>query len=196
MFAYKQPILGREINLPICSLPRENSIQLFYTYYEGKPLSHRLEFRRGNRTIFEILLPHYEKSMIALCTVLKGRDNDPAVEQRVFSLWSRLALWVSAGKPIFCAEIAPGPYSDIHLTFAEASSAYRYRLALCRKGIQESVVLVSSRHSCQSGPYRKGQSTKFNYLKLTVDEFNKLTEFLTLFMGSQEFANVQLNFQR
>ncbi|WP_372882101.1 hypothetical protein [Psychromonas sp.] len=197
MSTFKQSLalsaLGREVNLPICFLPGEKGIELFYTYYQGKSLSHRFEFRRGNRAIFEILLPHYEKNMIALCTVLQGRGLCPAGEEKVFSLWTRLALWLTAGKPIFCAEIAPGLYANLHLSFAEASSVYCYRLALCRKGAQEAIVLISSKHSRQSGCYRQGQSTKFNYLKLTMDGFNQLIESLTLFMDRQVFANVRQN---
>ena len=131
--------------------------------------------------------------MVALCTVLQGRGLCSAGEEKVFSLWTRLALWLTAGKPIFCAEIATGPYANFHLKFAEASSVYRYRLALCRKGAQESIVLISSKHSSQSASYRKGKSTKFNYLKLTLDGFKQLIESLTLFMGSQQFAKVTHN---
>ncbi len=186
----KESVVGKEMALPICSLPRKTPLDVFYTYYVGKPRSHRLEFRKGTRTKFEIFLPRYGEDISQLCSAIEGQEYRKAGDAAVFGFWPRVALRLTAGKLISCRDISTGPSSEIHTQFGEARSAYRYRLAYCQKGAHESMVLVSSRHSGQSCAYRKGQSTEFNWIKLSLGEFRTLVEHLGSFMESKEFAKV------
>jgi len=183
----KDSVLGKEENLPIISFPRKKTIDVFYTYYEGKPQSHRLEFRKGKRITFEMFLPRYGKNILELCSAGEDEEYCKAGGETVFGFWSRLALRLFAGKLISCCDISSGPNSEIHTQFGEASSAIRYRFANCRKGAEESIVLVSSRHTSQSSTYRQGQKTNFNWVKMSSGEFRKLVESLRSFIGSPEF---------
>ena len=54
--SFKDRLVGEEINLPVGELGEPNPIQVNYTYYEGKPESHRLEFLQKGRLKFEIFL--------------------------------------------------------------------------------------------------------------------------------------------
>ena len=191
MDSLKASVLGKEVNLPICSLPRRKPLNLFYTYYEGKPQSHRLEFRKKKRTKFEMFLPHYGEDISQLCAVMEGLEYRKVGDETVFGFWSRMAIRLTAGRPISCRDIYSGPSSELHTQFGEARSDYRYRLAYCQKGAQESIVIISSRHGSQSSAYRKGQSTEFNWLKMRLGEFRKLTEHLRSFVDSNEFAKVK-----
>jgi hypothetical protein len=187
----KESVLGKEMSLPICSLPQKTPLDIFYTYFDGKPRSHRLEFRKGSRTKFEMFLPRYGEDISQLCSAIAGREYRKTGDETVFGFWPRLALRLTAGKLISCRDICTGPSSEIHTQFGQARSAYRYRLAYCQKGTQEAMILVSSRHGSQSSAYRKGQSTKFNWIKLSLGEYRTLVEHLQLFTGSNEFAKVK-----
>ncbi len=158
----KESVLGKEINLPICSLPRKPPLDVFYVYYEGKPQSHRLEFRKMTRTKFELFLPRYGEDISQLRFSVEIQECRKAGDETVFGFWPRLALWLTAGKLISCRDLFNGPSSGVHTQFGEARSAYRYRLAYCLKGTQESIILVSSRHGSQSSTYRKEQRTEYN----------------------------------
>ena len=186
----KKSVLGREINLPICSLSRKTPLDVFYTYYEGKPRSHRLEFRKGARTKFEMFLPHYGEDISQLRSVAEGQKYRNAGVESEFGFWLRLALRLTAGKLISSREFFTGPSSDMRARFGEASSAYRYRLAYCRKGVQEWIILVSSRHGSQSSTFRKEQRTEYNWLKLSLEEFKVVARHLDSFLNGKEFAKV------
>lgn len=186
----KESVLGKEISLPICSLSRKAPIDLFYTYYEGKPRSHRLEFRKLKRTKFEMFLPRYGEDISQLRAAVEGQGYRQAGNEDVFGFWLRLALRLTAGKLISRRDIFSGPSSEMHSRFGEARSTCRYRLAYCRKGAQESIILVSTRHGTQSSTYRKEQRTEFNWLKLSLYEFQIVAKHLDSFMNSREFADV------
>jgi hypothetical protein len=186
----KESVLAKEVNLPICSLPRNTPLDVYYTYYEGKPQSHRLEFRRGQRTKFEMLLPHYAQNILQLCSVLDSQDYREAGGGVVLGFWPRFALRMTGGKIISCRDLFPGPSSEIHTPSRQASIARRYRFAYCRKGEQESVVLISSRHGRQSSTYRKGQRHEFNWLRLSLEEFTNLVEYLRSFVGGKEYYEI------
>ena len=180
----KESFMGKEVELPICSLPRRKPLNVFYTYYEGIPQSHRLEFRKKKRTKFEMFLPHYGEDISQLCSVMEGHDYRKGNDETVFGFWSHLALRLTAGKPISCRDIYSGPSSELHTQVGEARSGYRYRLAYCQKGAQEAIVIISSRHGSESSTYRKSQSTELNWLKMSLGEFRKLTEYLRSFIDS------------
>ena len=183
--------MGGEVNLPICSLTGKKPVHVFYTYYEGRPGSHRLEFRKGMRTTFEMFLPRYGKDISRLCSLAENQGYGGDGNKNDFGFWPRLALRLTAGKLISCRDIFPGPRSEIHTRFGDADAVYRYRLAHCRKGARESFVFVSSRHGSQSGPYRKGKSLKLNWLHLDPAAFEKLSAHLRVFMKSEAIANVR-----
>lgn len=185
----KKSVLGKEVSLPICFLSRTKTIHVFYTYYEAKPQSHRLEFRKGKRTRFEIFLPNHGQNIEQLCSAVERREYCRASGKTVFGFWPRLILRLTAGELISSQDISIGPGSEIHTRLGEASSTYRYRLAYCQKGAQKSMVLVSTLYSSQSSKYRKGKSAEFNWLKLSREEFRTLAEHLQSFIGSIEFAN-------
>ncbi|GEM_PF-3305390 len=186
----KASFSGRERNLPICSLSRKAPLDVFYTYYGGKPKSHRLEFRKGTRTKFEMFLPRYGENLSELRSVAKGRMYRNTGVETVFGFWPRLALRLTAGKLISCRDIFTGPGSGMRTRFGEVHSAYRYRLAYCRKGAEEWIILVSSRHSSQTSTFRKGQSTEFKWLKLSLEEFLAVAKHLDTFLNGKEFAEV------
>ncbi len=187
----KESALGKEMNLPICSLPRKTPLNVFYTYYEGKPRSHRLEFRQGKRTKFEMFLPLYRESIAQLCLTVEDQDYRKAREETVFGFWPRVILRFSLGTLVSCKDILDGPSSSLRTSLGEADSRYRYRLAYGRKGVQESIVLVSSRHSRHFGANRKSKRTEFNWIKLSLGEFRELVEHLKTFLGSKEFSEIQ-----
>ncbi len=188
--ALKESGLGKEVSVPICSFPMRKGIHVFYTYYIGKPRSHRLEFRKGKRTTFEMFLSNYGENISQLCSIIDDQEYRRAGGKASLGFWSRLALRFSVGTFISCRDIFSGPSSGFHSRIGEARLAYRYRFVYCRKGAQESIVLISSRQSSECSPYRKEQDTEVNWLKLRLSEFRELLGNLRLFMGSKEFSEI------
>jgi hypothetical protein len=186
----KESILGKAVNLPICTLSRRKPLHVFYKYYQDKPRSHRLEFRKGKRPTFEMSLPCYGENIEQLCAAAEGQENRKSEGETVFGFWQRVILRFSLGQLISCRDIFDRPSSELHTPFGDAFSHYRYRLAYGRKGVLESIVLVSSRHSRQSGTYRKEQKHDFNWLKLSLGELEQLVAHLRSFTGGKEFAAV------
>ncbi len=187
----KESVLGKEMTLPICSLARKTPLDVFYTYYEGKPQSHRLEFRKGKRTKFEMFLPLYRESIAQLCLTVEDQNYRKAGEETVFGFWPRVILRFSLGTLVSCRDIFDGPSSSLRTSLGEADSRYRYRLAYGRKGVQELIVLVSSRHTSHLGANRKGKRTEFSWIKLSLGEFRQLVEHLQTFLNSKEFTEIQ-----
>lgn len=190
LHSFKESVLGKEVNILICSLPRRIPLDIYYTYFGGRPRSHRLEFRKGKRTIFEMFLSRYGVDMSQLRLALEGQRCCNAGDPSVFAFWTRLALRLSAGELIFCQDIFAGPSSELKSRLGEASSTYRYRLARCRKGAQDALVLVSTRYSSQSSAFRKEKHLQFNWQKLSTDESRMIANCLHRFMNSAEFARV------
>jgi hypothetical protein len=93
----KESVLGKEMSLPICSLPQKTPLDIFYTYFDGKPRSHRLEFRKGSRTKFEMFLPRYGEDISQLCSAIEGREYRKTGDETVFGFWPRLALRLADG---------------------------------------------------------------------------------------------------
>ncbi len=187
----KESVLGKEVTLPICSLRQRNPIDVAYTYYEGKPHSHSLLFLKGKRATFQMFLPHYDEDLMRFGSLIENQEYRKEDGEGVFGFWSRLTILLAAGKLMSSCDILTGPSSEVHTRFGDASSAYRYRLAYCRKGIVESIVLVSTRHGRQSGASRKGQSTEFNWLRLSLEQFRALGGYIGAFTKSKDFAKVQ-----
>ncbi len=80
--SFKDRLLGEEINLPVGELGEPNPIQVNYTYYEGKPESHRLEFLQKGRLKFEIFLLRYKESISRICVMEKDL-KDPGDEREI-----------------------------------------------------------------------------------------------------------------
>ncbi len=186
----KESRIGREKNLPICSLSRKTPLDVFYTYFEGKPRSHRLEFRKVARTKFEMFLPRYGEDISQLRSVAEGQMYRNAGVESEFGFWLRLALRLTAGKLISSRDIFTGPVSGMRTRYGEVNTAYRYRLAYCRKGAEEWIVLVSSRRANQSSTFKRERRTDYNWLKLSLEEFKAVVRHLDSFSNGKEFAEV------
>jgi hypothetical protein len=180
-------ILGKEINLPICTIERKKPIQVYYTYFQGKSSSHRLEFRKGSRTVFEMFLPQYDKEIMQFCSTVKRMNFNETVGEKGSCGVPRLMLWLSIGRIISCRELFSGPNSSFNTSSSQAKSSYLYRLAYGQKGNAFSILMVSSRHSSQSGTFRKESKNQYNWLKLSVTELQTLVNELSSFLSSQSF---------
>jgi hypothetical protein len=180
-------MLGEERDLPICSLPGKRTIRVFYTLYEDKPQSHRLEFRKGKRTVFGIFLPRHRQDRSDLVSAVEGRAGTDAT----FGFWARLLLRLVGGTLIAGRELFPGPRGELHTSWGDSHYGNRYLLAYCRRGTQEWVVFVRSRHSTQSGSHRSAARSQFNWLKLTRDQFTTFGNHLRAFMKSDAFTQVE-----
>jgi hypothetical protein len=192
----KESLLGKEINKLICLLPRRRAIEVFYTYYESKPRSHRLEFRRGKRVKFWIFLPRYGENLSQFCSVIESIGYQRPGGEKLFAIWARLALRLTAGSLISCQDLFAGPNSEIRTQYADAGSDFRYRLAYCKKGAQDSIILVSSRHGRQSSTFRKGKHLEFNWFRLSLGEARILVEQLRAFISSQEFSEINTGIEK
>lgn len=186
----KESLLGKEVSLSVCSLPRKAPLDVLYTYVEGKPRSHRLEFRRTKRTLFEMFLPRFGEDISRLCTVLEGQGYRQTNDEVEVGFWLGSALRLIAGKPMSCHDLFTGPDSTIRAQFGNARATHRYRLARCQSGSQRWIVLISSRHSSQSSALRKSQSTECNWIKLGPGESSQLVTSLRSLVASNAYANV------
>jgi hypothetical protein len=178
----KEAALGRETNIPICTISGKKTITVFYTYYEGNPRSHRLEFCKGSRTVFEIFLPRHDEDIACLSAVLGHQRDFRDPEKTIFGFWLRWLLFAAGGKLVRGMELFAGPASSHDTSIGRVDTGYRYRVAHLRRGKTESIVIVSSRKGNMSGPYRKAQSTEFNWLKLPLSDFEELVKPLDLFL--------------
>ncbi len=189
--SFKDRLLGEEISLPVGELGEPNPIQVYYTYYVGKPESHRLEFQQKGRVKFEIFLPRYSENISRICGMEKDLKNPEGECEIHLGFIIRLLLLFKAGRPVVCRDLFVGPVSELKLQRAEAASAYLYRLVSCVKGEKESIAFISSRRSRQSATFRKGSSEELNWLILSPKSFTELVQALRIFMDSPVFPNIE-----
>jgi len=180
----KESLVGKEVNLPICSLPRRKPIDVLYTYYEGAPRSHSILFRRGKRPVFSLLLPRYGEDLAQICSIAESEAYREPGGDAVFGFWARLMIRIRVGTLVSCRELFGGPGRELKTSFGRIEVETRYRLAYAERGAQESILLVSSRQGRRPG---RGTKIQFNWLKLSVDEFRTLATHLASFMKSREF---------
>jgi len=120
----KDRFLGEEVNLPVGILSEKEPVEVLYTYYVGKPESHRLEFQKKGRTKFEIFLPQHGKNLSEICameTSLKERE-DEWKSQPGFMI--RALLFFKAGSTAGCRELFVGPVNEFRVKGFEAASVY------------------------------------------------------------------------
>ena len=187
----KENILGQEVNIPVCILAKEKPTNVFYTYYKGKDILHRIEFRKGSRTTFELFLPRYGKDIEHICSLSEGDNFKGGEDKKVFSFWGLLLLRLAAGKVISSIDLYPVGSYKAQTSLGSVESNYRYRLAYCRRGVDESIILVSSRLGKHSGLTGGGSGSSFNWIKLTSSEFNFLGSKLKTFLSSKEFVDIR-----
>ena len=191
----KESLLGREVDLPIGSLPRRTALHVSYVYNVDRPHSGRLRFRKGPRPVFEILLPRGGADIGTLIAVAQDvqsprRDDDP-----VFGFWLRLFLRISAGRLRSSRILVADPVisSTLKLPFcapAHVEITRSYRIAVCQRGMRESVVLISTNKSSIRKRYNTERGSEINWLLLSSDEWRELTRQIQIFLGSQEFAGL------
>ncbi len=186
-----ESIMGKAVNLPVCSFLRRKPIRVVYRYYERKPGPHCLLFLTGRRARFQIVLPHYGQSILQICSLLQNQEYQKGGGEDVFSFWPRLAIRLAVGSIISCRNILAGPQFELNSSFCDVSRTYDYRFAYCRHGMQETIVLVSSHYSKQRSPYRTSRKIEYNWLKLSLEEFRQLVLHLHEFVRSKEFSEVE-----
>ena len=191
MTSVRDAVLGKEERVPVCVFRRKRPIYIFYTYYHEKSKSHRLEFRKGKRTLFEIFLPRYGEDIARICSIMDEQLDIKVSEKSVFNFWQRLMFHMFAGKMTWSHDLLIGPSSEMETPFGHAGSEYQYRLAHLRNGKKESIIIVSSRQGNMDGAVRKEQKTEFNWFKMSLSEFKDFIGNLYSFLMSKEFAEIQ-----
>lgn len=184
--ALKESLSEHEVSLPVCAFKRTESFRVFYTYLEGRPLSHKLVFRKGGYPVFEIFLPRYGEDIERLIANAEYEAGPGIESAAVFGFPARLLLRLAAGRVVSGralltrtgVKIDPGPELTVDLN---------YRLAFCRRGTDESAVLVSS---VVRAPGKNHSDSTLNWLKLDAAEWKELTRRLQDFLRGKEFGDV------
>ena len=193
--ALKESLLGREVDLPICSLSQRPHLHVSYFYYADRPQSDRLRFRRGNRTVFEIMLPCGGAQIGQLIAVAQDVQSPYCEDRQVFGFWLRLFLRIGAGRLRASRTLFAGSIinSAIKLPFSSIANVEMircYRIAVCQRGIRESVVLISTQNSTTKKRYNTDRRSDINWLRLSGDELQELVRQLQVFLGSKEYAGL------
>jgi hypothetical protein len=182
----QESLLGHEVSLPICSFKRAESFRVFYAYLEDQPLSHSLVFRKGGHKVFEIFLPGYGEDIEQLIANTQYEPMSEIEANSMFSLPVRLFLRLIAGKVVSGCTLLTRSRVKLGLGLGPSVNI-SYRLALCRRGINESVILLSSIDTAGGS---NSSSNESSWLKLSTSELKQLIQHLEVFLLSREFAEV------
>ena len=188
----QESLLGHEVSLPICSFKRAESFRVFYAYLEGQPLSHSLVFRKGGHKVFEIFLPEYGEDIEQLIANTQYEPRSGIEANSMFGLPVRLLLWFIAGRVISGCTVLTRSRVKLGLGLGPPVNI-SYRLALCRRGINESVILLSSIDTAGGS---NSTSNESSWLKLSTSELKQLVQHLEVFLHSREFAEVPKGMQQ
>ena len=188
--ALRESLLGHEVSIPICSFIRTEPLHVFYTYIEDHPLSHSLVFRKGEYLVFEIFLPRYGEDIEQLIAHAPYEAKPGTENNRVFGFWIRLLLRFIAGNVVSGHTLLTRSGVKLGLGLGPTVKL-SYRLAFCRRGTNESVVLLASVDNVI--PLKKSgnpSGNQFSWLKLSTSELKELIQYLQAFLHSKEFADV------
>ena len=186
----KESLLGHEVNLPVCSFKRVEPLHVFYTYFENRPFPHSLVFRKGEYQVFEIFLPRYGKDMEQFIANAQFEANRETEGNNVFGFWVRFMLLLVAGKVVSGRTLLTCREGDLGLGSGPEVTT-RYRLACCRRGTNESAVIVSSVDRTLSAGCSDRTNSDLSFLKLTPSELKDLIQHLQAFLQSKEFGDVR-----
>ena len=181
--------LGQENEIIIHTIKRNKPVKVIYNYYENKPRSHCLNFRKGNRYIFTVHLPEPAKNLQALCSI-KGKLESNQNSKKVFGFWIRIFFSMFVGKLISAKQIYISTAEEVHTSFAQVERRHRYRFANLKRRSQNYIVIVYSKESRQESKYKNGSKFEYNWIKLTKKEFVTLLESLLYFSKSKTFEKI------
>lgn len=188
--ALRESLLGHEVSIPICFFKRTEPFSLFYTYIEDHPLSHSLVFRKGDYQVFEIFLPRYGEDIEQLIANAQCEAKPQAEGNRVFGFCVHLLLRLIAGNLVSDRTLLTRSGVKLGLGLGPVVNL-SYRLALCRRRTNESVVLLAWVDNVI--PSKKSDNpsgNQFSWLKLSTSELKELIQHLQAFLHSKEFADV------
>jgi hypothetical protein len=190
----RESLLGREVNLPVADL-RGGRLAVTYTFFEGKPASHRVLFRKGSRPCFEVFLPQRGDDLVRLVEGLRGAipEEAPDAPRPTATLpwWQRAWLRLVAGRIDPCLELFPGPSAAGEFTGGAARIDRGYRLGVVKRRDENRVVLIASKTGSHAGMGGRGATFELNWRTLRLDEVRRLIDTLQRFLASDDFHAVE-----
>lgn len=182
-------LLGTENEVFLCELPRSKPRRVSYVYYEGKPLSHRLSFAKGNRVTFEIFLPEHGRDLQELSWIAQQNAycSDDVASDRMGFAAKMLTFFVS-GKIVAARPLFSYGYSRENTRLGEVQSGYTHWLVCTERGGETRLLLLYSRDIQHTGTLRRGSTTRMNWLAIFPDELGMIGQAVRAFLQSDTWA--------
>ncbi len=178
----------QEQRVHVARLMRRRPVDIYFTYMPGKSMSHGLEFCRGKRPLFDLLLPNPARQLEQLSAELTPACQAPPAADTHAPRWVRLVFRLVFGALVYWSELAPGPASSLHFPGVAATSERRYWLAAAGRPSKRSIVLVSMRQAGSQSAHRSGGSYDVNWMCLSAHEAEQLRDGLRQLLAEMDDA--------
>ena len=183
--------LDKKQEISLCTLNEgcRSPIDVRYVFYPGNQRSHRISFKKRNRTLFELFVGNKRGWMNEFSQI--GRDilgyyqipmSEKDVRVRPGFMLSILLL-ILGKRMIYFSEC----FSEYDIETTSSSLNRKYFLALCSGWTSPTIVLLQNKVSKGSSTYRKSQSFDYNWMRISKDDFEKLVKSVNDLLKTDEF---------
>jgi hypothetical protein len=189
--------LDNKQEISICRLNEgsRSPIDVRYVFYPGNQRSHRISFKKRNRTLFELFVGNEGDWMNEFSQI--GHDilnlyQIPMSEKNLrakpgFCL--SVLLFILGKRVVHFSECFSERFSEHDFGMTAAASLRRkYFLALCSGWTGQIVLLLQDQVSKGASTYRKSQSFSYNWVKISKGDFQKLIKSVDDFSADQKFG--------